>query len=189
VSRLGRAAARLALRLHPVAWQARYGTEMTGLIEESDSSLSDAGDLARSAVRQHLKGESPMRFQPAYRHPGAFALIAALVVAPTAVVAGVSLLGHELGITAIATVADPFVAWIDTVRPLDLLLVGAPLLALLLAILPLLDVRVERADGAPAIALRIRAITANLVVGGMALLVGAVLVGHIVTESVLRIGA
>jgi hypothetical protein len=189
VSRLGRAAARNALRLHPVAWQARYGTEIGALIDDSDSSLADAGDLARSAVREHLKGETPMRFQPAYRHPGAFALIAALIVAPTAVVAGVSLLGHELGITAIATVSDPFVAWIDTVRPIDLALVVAPLLAFLLAVLPLLDLRVERADGAPAVTLRIRALTTNLVVGGLALLVGAALVGHIVSESVLRIGA
>jgi hypothetical protein len=110
--------------------------------------------------------------------------LAALLVAPTLAIVGVSLLGHELGIAAIAAAADPIVAWIDMVGPVDLFVVAAPLAAFLLAVLPLLDLRVERLDGAPAVSMRIRALTANLIVGGIALLVGAVLVAYAITESV-----
>jgi hypothetical protein len=81
------------------------------------------------------------------------------------------------------------IAWIGTVRVVDLVLVLAPLVALMLAVLPLLDVRLERDDGAPALAVRIRGVTANVVVAVVALVVGAVLVWHSVIESVMRTGA
>jgi hypothetical protein len=58
----------------------------------------------------------------------------------------------------------------------------------MLSALPLLDVRLER-DGEPALALRIRAVTPNVVVCLVAFAVGAVLVWHIVIESVFRAGA
>jgi hypothetical protein len=89
----------------------------------------------------------------------------------------------------VATVTDPWVAWIDTVRPVDLALVVAPLAAFLVALIPLLDLRIERASGDSVVAVRVHAVTANLVVATLAVLVGAALVGHIVTESVLRVGA
>lgn len=189
MSRIGRAAARAALRLYPGAWRDRYEPEMSDLIEETDAGLGDAADLARAVLREHVNGGAPMRFGPAWRHPGAFAIAGLLLVAPTLVVVGVSLLGHELGLAAVATATDPFVAWIDTVRLLDLALVAAPLVAFALAVLPLLDLRLEHDDGGSAVALRVRAVTANLAVAGLALLVGAALIAHIVTESVLRAGA
>jgi hypothetical protein len=182
-------AARVALRLYPPTWRHRYGAEVLDLIRSSDSSVRDAADLARSALDQHISGGAPMRFEPARRHPGAFAAAGGLLLGPTLVVVALSLLGHELGFRAVASVTDPFVAWIDTVRPLDLALVLAPLVAFLIAVLPLLDLRVEHDEGSPALAVRVRALPANLVVAGLALLVGAALVGHIVTESVLHVGA
>ncbi len=175
--------------LYPVEWRSHYGTEVSGLIDESESSMADAMDLARAAIHEHLKGGVQMRFDPAHSHPGTFALVAALLVAPTLIVVAVSLLGHELGITAIATATDPLIAWIGTVRFLDLFLVLAPLAAFMLAALPLLDVRLDRDDGAPALAVRIRAVTANVVVCAVALVIGATLVWHVVVESVLRTGA
>ena len=74
-------------------------------------------------------------------------------------------------------------------RPLDLALVIAPLAAFLVALIPLLDLRIEREAGDSVVAVRVHAVTANLVVATLAVLVGAALVGHIVTESVLRVGA
>ena len=124
MTRLGRALARAAVRLHPRLWRARYEDEVADLVDESDSSLADAADLARSAWREHLNGGAPMRFEPAYRHPSAFALAAGLLLLPTLAVVALSLLGHELGLGAVATVTDPWVAWIDTVRPVDLALVA-----------------------------------------------------------------
>ena len=43
-----------------------------------------------------------MRFEPARRHPLAFAVAAFLVMAPTLVLIALSLIGHELGLTAVA---------------------------------------------------------------------------------------
>ena len=48
-----------------------------------------------------------MRFEPAYRHPSAFALAAGLLLLPTFAVVALSLLGHELGLGAVAAVTDP----------------------------------------------------------------------------------
>ena len=189
MTRIGRTAARAAMRLHPRAWRDRYGLEMAGLIDDSDSSLADAADLARSALHAHATGGAPMRFEPAHRHPGPFALVAALLLLPTFLVVAVSYLGHELGFSAVADAVDPWIAQLDDVRILDLFLVAAPAIALIVAVLPLLDLRIERDEPGPALALRVRAIPANLAVGAVALLVGAALVAHIVVESVLRLGA
>jgi hypothetical protein len=189
VSRVGRAAARAALRLYPHGWRRRYGDEIAVLMEESETSLADAVDVARAAMREHINGGSVMQFELAHRHPGRFAAAALLLVAPTLTVVGVSLLGHELGLSAVAVAFDPIVSWIDTVRPLDLALVAAPLVAFLLAMLPLIDLRIETDDGGSSLALRVRAVSANLAVAGVALLVGAALVAHIVAETVLEAGA
>ena len=189
MSRLGRAAARVVLRLYPAAWRERYADEVAALVDDADGGLLDAADLGREAVSQHLNGGIPMRFEPAHRHPGTFALVAALVLMPTALVVAVSLLGHELGMTSVANAVDPFVAQIDRYRLLDLALVVAPAVALIVAVLPLLEVGLERSAEGSALAVRVRAIGANLVVAAIALSVGLVLVGHIVTESVLEAGA
>jgi hypothetical protein len=176
VSRAGRAAARAALRLFPARWRRRYGTELHDLVEDTDSSLADAADIAAAAIREHLNGGTPMRSEIAHRHPGAFALVGGLVLAPTTAV------------TAVAGAVDPVVEAIGRVRVLDLALVVAPALAFVLAILPLLEVGLDHAGGGSALMLRVRAVPANVVVALVALLIGALLVWHIVIESVLELG-
>jgi len=64
MTRVGRRAARMALRLHPRTWRERYGLEMAGLIDESDSSLADAADLARDAVRRGARSAVVGRGKP-----------------------------------------------------------------------------------------------------------------------------
>jgi hypothetical protein len=188
VSRVGRAAARAALRLYPARWRHRYAAELHDLVEDTDSSLADAADIVAAAIREHLNGGTPMQAEIAHRHPGAFALVSGIVLAPTAAIVTLSLLGHELGLTAVAGAVDPVMVAIGRVRVLDLALVVAPAVALVLAILPLLEVGVDHADGASALMVRVRAVPANVVVALLALLIGALLVGHIVTESVLELG-
>ena len=129
-----------------------------------------------------------MRLGFAYRHPFPFAIVAAVLLVPTFAVVGLSVVGHELGVTPAALVVDGWLHWVNEVRVVDLALISLPLVAFLLAALPLLDLRVERIEGAPAVALRVRALAANLLVASLALLVGAALVAHIVVESVLRLG-
>ena len=130
-----------------------------------------------------------MRLEPAYRRPRALALAAIILLAPTLVVVALSVVGHELGVSPVAAVIDRWLVWVSQVRIVDLALVTMPLVAFALAIVPLLDLRVDRDDGAPAMAIRIRAVPANLLVAALALLVGAALVAHIVVESALQIGA
>jgi hypothetical protein len=49
--------ARLAPALYPLAWRRRYGAEMEALVEDSGASPRAVADLARGAVRAHLRAE------------------------------------------------------------------------------------------------------------------------------------
>jgi hypothetical protein len=189
VTRLGRAVAHAAIRLYPAAWRQRYGDEVHALVDDGDSRLSDAVDIARAAGAELVNGGHPIRFEPGHRHPGPFAALAALLLLPTLAFVALSIIGHELGVSAVAAAVDPVLVWVDGARIVDLFLVAAPLASLLIAVLPMVELRLERDEVAPAMAIRVRLLRSNAVVGVAALAVGAVLVAHIVTESVMRIGA
>jgi hypothetical protein len=189
MSRIGRAAARLAIGLYPRAWRARYADELLDLVREVDVGVGGAVDMVAAAARLYASGGTPMRFEPAHRHPMAFALVAFAIMAPTLAFVTLSIIGHELGVSAVAKVVDPVLVAITRPRIVDVALVAAPAAAALLALLPLLDVRVERGDEGQLVALRVRALPVNLAVGAIALLLGATLVLHIVSEAVLHAGA
>lgn len=187
MSRLGRAAARAVIGLYPRTWRQRYSAELRDLVDDTDAGMREAIDLATGALGQHLNGGARMRFEPAHRHPSVFAIVAGLVMAPTFALVILSLIGHELGVSAVASVVDPLIVTLTAARVVDLALVVAPLVGLVLAALPLLDARLEHGDGGRLIAVRVRALPANLAVAGMALLLGAALAAHVVAESV-RVG-
>jgi hypothetical protein len=48
---------RLALALYPLAYRRRYGEELAALVEDSGASPATAVDLARGAIRAHLRPE------------------------------------------------------------------------------------------------------------------------------------
>ena len=177
MSRIGRALAHRAVRAYPHAWRVRYEPELHALVEDRDAGLADAIDLTAGAMRRHLNGGAPMRFEPAHRHPLAFAVLALVVMAPTLVFISLSAAGLDA------------MTWITGPRIVDLGLVLAPLASVLLAALPLVDARVERGIDGPVLGLRVRALPANLVVSLVAMVLSAFLIGHIVTESVLHLGA
>jgi hypothetical protein len=79
-------------------------------------------------------------------------------------------------------------AWLNAQpRFLDLLLVIAPAVALLLALVPLLRLELTTGKGGELVlGLKLRAL--NVAVGLIALAVGGLLVAHIVAESVLQAG-
>lgn len=186
MSRLGRAAARAVIGLYPRSWRQRYAAELRDLVEVTDAGIGEVIDLAAGALGQHVNGGSHMRFEPAHRHPSAFAIVAGLAMAPTLAFVTLSLIGHELGVSAVASVVDPMIATVTAPRIVDLALVVAPLVGLVLAALPLLDARLERGDGGRLLAVRVRALPANLAMAGVAVLLGAALVAHIAAESVVR---
>ncbi len=49
--------ARLALALYPLAYRRRYGAEMAALVDDQGASPRAAADLARGALRAHLRPE------------------------------------------------------------------------------------------------------------------------------------
>jgi len=189
MSRLGRAAARAVIRLYPQSWRHRYAAELQDLIVDADAGFGEVIDLAAGAIHQHVIGGAPMRFEPAHRHPSAFAAVALAITAPTFAFVTLSVIGHELGVSAVAAVVDPVIEAVTAPRVVDLALVLAPLAAFALAVLPLLDARLEQGDDGRMLAVRVRALPINLAVGALAVLLGAALVAHIVAESVLHAGA
>lgn len=186
MSHLGRAAARAVIGLYPRSWRQRYAAELRDLVDDTDAGLGEVIDLAAGALRQHVNGGAHMRFEPAHRHPSAFAIVAAVVMSPTFAFVTLSLIGHELGVSAVASAVDPMIATVTASRVIDLALVVAPLVGLVLAALPLLDARLEHGEGGRLLAVRVRALPANLAAVGVALLLGAALVAHVVAESVVR---
>ena len=186
---------RVLLRLYPRRWRARYGDELTELLERLRPTPFVLIDLARSAAREHareihhyLTEEKPMRLEPAVRHPTAWAVLALLLMTPTAVLVVGSIVGHELGVAAVAGAFDPVVETVGAVGALNLFLVVAPLVALLVAVAPLLEIGVVRASGGRLATFAVHLRWLNLAIALAALLLGIVLFGHHLTEWALEAG-
>lgn len=187
--------ARVCLRLYPSAWRMRYGDELAWLIEETDARGVDLLDLALVGIRLRLstvslgEGGFSMVIGPAHRHPTAFAIGALALMLPTLAFVTLSLLGHELGMTAIAERVDPVISTVTAPRLVDLALVLAPAVSLVLAVAPLVELgrRGVAGERVATVALHLRA--GNLVVAAIALAVGVALVGHVLVESVLQVGS
>ena len=187
---------RLLLRLYPHAWRNRYGDELADLVGDTGITPAVAVDMARGAfgqwavvARDALNGGTTMVLGPAYRHPRSWALFALVLLAPTLVFITLSMLTYQLGLTGLAGLMDPLSSWLNGQRVLDLLLVAAPVVALLLAVAPLIRVELRNVDSGREAVLGLRLKGLNVAVGLLALLSGGLLLGHIVFESVLQVGA
>jgi len=186
---------RLLLCCYPAAWRRRYGHELADLIESGPMSPRIAVDVASAGFRQRwhaarlaVTGGTVMTIGPAWRHPTAFALFGAILLLPTFAFVGASLLGYELGISAVRGVIEPVSEAMNRWRVVDLLLVAAPPLAFVAAVAPLIRFGVERRDGAYEAVVAVRTRLLNVVIGLVALLLAGLLVWHIVVESVLQLG-
>lgn len=184
------------LRLYPSAWRRRYGEELSVLLEELPATPATTLDLLRGAMALHFRaladrlaprlvsaGGPPMPTHPLQRHPTATALVAALLLAPTAIVVAVSLVAFELNLPGWAAAVQPLMDGLNRAPPIvDLFLLGAPFLAFLVAALPLVSLRVERIAGELRLTLGLRARRLNVLVLVLATLVGGLLGGHIMAE-------
>lgn len=131
-----------------------------------------------------------MTIGPAWRHPTGWALTGAALMAPTALFVVGSLLAYQLGIGAVNLAMESVNSWLAAQpRIVDLVLVLAPLLALLVAVVPLVRLELRQGESGREVMIAIRLKLLNLAVGVVALAVGALLVWHIVVESVLQVGA
>jgi hypothetical protein len=187
---------RTLLRSYPPAWRVRYGQELADLIAQSRLTPRVALDVVAAGLRQRshavrlaFNGGHVMTIGPAWRHPTAFAVIGALLLLPTFLLVGASLLGYELGVEAVRGAVESLTGVMARWRIVDLLLVAAPAIAFVAAVAPLLRFGVERRDGALEAVVAVRGKLLNALVGGVALLLAGLLVWHIVVESVLQVGA
>lgn len=193
---------RLLLTLYPPSFRRRYAAELEALVEDAALGARDALDLAAGAGLawlRHLlrRKEIPMLIPFAWRHPRPLAVLAAVLLVPTATVVVGSLLAYELAVPGVERGLAPLLAAVNAVRVIDLAIVVAPAVALLVAMLPLVRIGVERGgelDGqpgfaaAPSLVVGVRLVWANVAVALLALVIGGLLAGHIVTEAVLEAG-
>ena len=186
--------ARRLVQLYPAPWRARYGDELESLVESVDPSATLLADVGRGAAREwwasgrrSFTGGDPMQL-PGARHPGTLAFVAAVVVAPTALFVTLSILAYGFGIAPLERAIDPTIRWIGTVRVVDLALVAAPAIALVIAVMPLLEIGARSEASGPLLTIGIRLRVANLVVALVAIGLGGLLVAHLLAEALLSSG-
>ena len=188
------------LRLYPPSWRARYEAEMAILLDELPPDRGMAVDLFRGAIDERVRSawrrlpEAPVtadgpsaQFRPFHRHPTMLALIALLLVAPTATFVLLSFLSYELGLSGLRAVVEPaLLALNESTRLLNLALLAAPFLAFVVALAPLVGIGLSRATAELRVTLSFRARAINLVVIALCVIVGGLLAGHIVLETLLE---
>jgi hypothetical protein len=181
--------------LYPAAWRRRYGEELTELVEATGFTPRTAVDLVRGAARERIRavrasllGGASMAFPRAWRHPNGWAVAGLAVLSPTLVFVAASIAAYQLGVTSLLAVTEPLTAWLATARLADLVLVLAPAVALALAVVPLVRVQLPSDSSSPEVIVSIRLRALNVGVALVALGLGALLVWHIVYESVMEVG-
>jgi hypothetical protein len=183
------------LRLYPSAWRRRYGEELSDLLDEMPPTTATTLDLLRGAARLHMRalldrvaprllaaGGPPMPTHPLQRHPTAWALVAALIAAPTAIFVTLSFLAYQLELPGMQAWLQPFMDGLQQAPLVDLFLVAAPFIAFLIAALPLIGLRLERIDGELRVTLGLRARTLNVIVLAVCVVVGGFLVNYFLAE-------
>jgi len=183
------------LRLYPSAWRARYEAEVAEVLDELPPDRSMMLDLIRGAFVERARavwrlipsnpipaGGPPMLEHPLQRHPTSLALLALVLVAPTFVFVFVSLLAYQIEVPGLAAAVEPALQALTAPRWVDLFLLGAPFLAFLVAVVPLVGLGWGRTDGELQLTLSLRARALNLAVLLLCVLIGGLLIGHLVSE-------
>jgi len=183
------------LRLYPSAWRARYEAEVAELLDELPTDHWVLLDLIRGAFVERARavwrrtpaspipaGGPPMLEHPLQRHPTSLALLALVLVAPTFLFVFVSLLAYQLEVPGLATAVEPVLGAFAGMRWVDVFLLGAPFLAFLVAVIPLVGIGWGRANGELHLTISLRARALNVVVLIVCVLLGGLLVAYLVGE-------
>jgi hypothetical protein len=186
---------RLLLRAYPRRWRDRYGEELVQLVTDSGSGFGAALDVARAGLterarlaRATLSGGVGMVIAPARRHPNALALAAFLVIAPTLTFVVGSLLAYQLGVESLRPAMETINSGVSGNGVFDIALALSPVIALMLAGMPLIRVDMHAGSHGREAVVGVRLRAANVLVGLIAVAVGLVLVWHAVSELVLEAG-
>jgi hypothetical protein len=189
------------LRLYPPAWRARYEAEVADLLDQLPAERPLVLDLirgacveqARSAIRFTLAKPLPaggplVLDHPLQRHPTGLAAVALLLVLPTTTVVVLSVLAYELGVIGLQPVIEPVLVALPSLALVNLFVMVAPLLALTVALVPLVGIGLSRSGRQLLLTIALRARGLNLAVIGLCLLVGLIAAWHHVIEVMLETG-
>ena len=183
--------ARLLLRTYPPSWRRRYGPEYAALLEDLAPKPSTITDTVRTGIALSANavsssvlttGGPEVTIDFGGWHARAFAMLAILVALPTTIVLALSGLAYNLNITAIANAIDPLVRSLSTSRLMGLALMAAPVLALVIAVLPVLRFSIHRENGELMISFAIRGRTLTMVAVVLSLLLIAFFAEHSAAE-------
>jgi hypothetical protein len=186
----------LLLRLYPAHWRERYGDELKELVADSGLGPSAVVDITRAAAveRQRtfamaLEGGETMTLGPAWRHPTSWALVGALLMAPTVLLALVSGLAYSAGIDALVPLRQAALDLVATFpRFVDLILLLIPLLAAAIALIPLVRIGLAKTESGRELSVTVRLRWVNLVIGAIGILISGLLIWNVFAESVLGVG-
>lgn len=115
-------------------------------------------------------------------HSRTFAVVAILVALPTTIVLALSGLAYNLNLPGLAQAIDPFVRSLSVSKLLGLGLMSAPVLAFLIAVLPVLRFSIHRENGELMISFGIRGRALTLVAIALSLLLIAFFAMHSAAE-------
>jgi hypothetical protein len=184
--------ARLLVRAYPEWWRDRYGSEYEALLEDVPARPREVADVLAAAVSERLRQPTPgglaplggpiMTFDLGGRYSRTFAWLALLVAAPTTVFLALNSLAYNLNVTSLMPLVDRLQPLVD-VKIIGLYLMGAPALAFLLALLPVLRFSIHRDEaGQFLLSFVVRGRLLNLLALGLALVLVAFFAGHFMAE-------
>lgn len=185
--------ARLLIRAYPPAWRRRYGTEYAALLEDVRLTPSTIADAVGAGVALRARSVSSSLLTtggPAVTidfngwHARTFALLAILVALPTTVVLALSGLAYNLNVSSVVPAIDAIQRQIGSSRVVYLGLMAAPVLAFVIAVLPVLRFSIHREGEDLMISFAIRGRGLTLVAVVLSLLLIAFFAGHNASELV-----
>jgi len=183
--------ARLLVRAYPRAWRRRYGSEYAALLEDVPATAAAITDAVGAAVALHARaaskslitsGGSAVTIDFGGWHARTFALLAILVALPTTVVLALSALAYNVGIPGMAAAIEPIQQQLLGNKIIGLGLMGAPVLAFAIAVLPVLRFSLHREAGELMISFAIRGRALTLVAVVLSLLLVAFFAMHSAAE-------
>lgn len=186
---------RRLLWLYPPAWRARYEAEVADLLDALPADRSTVLDLIRGAVVERARaarrlvpstpipdGGPPMFEHPFQRHPTSLGLLALLLVVPTFVFVVISLLAYEIEVPGMAAAVEPGLRAVSAARWVDLFILGAPFLAFVVAVIPMVGIGWRRSHGELSITLAFRGRAFNAAVLVLCVVLGGLLVSYLISE-------
>lgn len=182
--RLLLAAARRFAAAYPARWRRRYGEELDELIVEMRLHPRDLFDLARWAIRTHVAPEERGRDAMTDRQftwiSRGLGLASLVVAAPAALFVVLSVLRYNFGV-----VDESQVWWLEHSSAALTMLgyLGAPVIALGLALLGMGRVSYRREGGALMVTARVRPSRLTLLAAAVSLFLIAVILGYGITEN------